>query len=400
MASKVAPDSESKQETADSSPPPRPPVSPPWSPTSKRIVWMTLFILACLAIYRIRGILLPVIMAMVLAYLLEPLVVLLTRRTSLPRILSIIIIYLLLIALLISISVGAITPVVVQANNLINNTPTYLHQLGEFLQQPIFIAGFEIPLDELAIDQLYTTLTTNFVSILQTVGSGSLSLFGSVASATISTVGWTILVLFLSFYLVKDHEHFFQFALANLPPSYQTDMSHLSGEISRIWNAFLRGQLILCGVVGLIVFVMALIIGLPNALILGLIAGLMELIPTFGPIFAAIPAALIGLFQSQASWLGSHMSPFWFFVVIAILYTVIYQMENYYLVPRIIGHHLHLHPLVVILGVLAGASVAGVLGIILAAPTLATARLIFLYIYRKLTDQPPFIDVAHVNRTG
>ncbi|MCB8942633.1 MAG: AI-2E family transporter [Ardenticatenaceae bacterium] len=398
MSTQSAPEPENVEETAVSST--NSPNSPPWSSTSKRIVWLILFVLACLAIYRIRSILLPVIMALVLAYLLEPLVALLTRRTTLPRIISIAIIYLLLIAMLVSIPVGTITPIVGQANSLINNTPTYLHQLGEFLQHPIVIAGFEIPLDQLPIDQLYTTLTTNFVSILQTIGSRSLSLFGSVASATISTVGWTILVLFLSFYLVKDHEQFFQFAMENIPPSYQKDMLRLSEEISRIWNAFLRGQLILCGVVGLIVFIMALVIGLPNALILGLIAALMELIPTFGPILAAIPAGLIGLFQSQSSWLGSLMSPFWFFVVIAVLYTVIYQMENYYLVPRIIGHHLKLHPLVVILGVLAGASVAGVLGIILAAPTLATARLVFIYIYRKLTDQPPFPDVAHVKQTG
>ena len=396
----TAPDLEPEQETADSPSLQLTSASPAWSSTSKRIVWMTLFILACLAIYRIRGILLPVIMAMVLAYLLEPLVELLTRRSGLPRIFSIVLIYFLLIAMLVSVPVGTITPIVGQANSLINNMPTYLHQLGEFLQKPVIIAGFEIPIHELPIDQLYTTLATNFVSILQTVGSRSLSLFGSVASATISTVGWTILVLFLSFYLVKDHEQFFQFALENLPPSYQTDMLRLSHEISLIWNAFLRGQLILCGVVGLIVFVMALLIGLPNALILALIAGLMELIPTFGPIFAALPAALIGLFQSQASWLGSRMSPFWFFAVIAVLYTVIYQMENYYLVPRIIGHHLKLHPLVVILGVLVGASVAGVVGIILAAPTLATARLIFIYIYRKLTDQPPFPDLANVAETG
>lgn len=397
MSSVIATDSEEKtEETAEF---PATHQSPLWTPNSKRFVWLTLFVLAALATYRIRGLLLPVIMALVLAYLLEPLVQLLTRRTGVPRIISIAIIYLLLIAILVSIPVGTITPIVVQANNLINNTPSYLQQLGEFLQKPILIAGFEIPIDELPIDQVYATLTSNFVDILQTIGSRSISLFGSVASATISTVGWTILVLFLSFYLVKDHEQFFQFALENVPKSYQIDFLRLSDEMSLIWSAFLRGQLILCGVVGIIVFVVALVIGLPNALILGLIAGLMELVPTFGPILAAIPAVLIGLFQSHSSWLGNLMTPFWFFVLIAVLYTVIYQLENYYLVPRIIGHHLKLHPLVVILGVLAGASVAGILGIILAAPVLATARLILLYIYRKLTDQPPFPDVAHVKQT-
>jgi predicted PurR-regulated permease PerM len=339
-------------------------------------------------------------MASVLAYLLEPVVEFLSRLLNIPRLLAIVVIYLLFIVLLVSVPVGTITPLVGQANNLITHTPDYLHQLGEFLQKPLIIAGIEIPINELPIDQVYATLTANFVNILQSVGSRSISLFGSVASATISTVGWTILVLFLSFYLVKDHELFFQFALTNIAPSYQADMIRLSYEISLIWNAFLRGQLILCGVVGLIVFIMALVIGLPNALVLALIAALMELIPTLGPILAAIPAALIGLFQSQSSWLGMHMSPFWFFVLIAILYTFIYQVENYYLVPRIIGHHLKLHPLVVILGVLAGASVAGILGIILAAPILATSRLVLLYIYRKLTDQPPFPDVVNVTQVG
>jgi predicted PurR-regulated permease PerM len=367
--------------------------SPPWSPNSKRLVWITLFVLALLGIYRIRNLLLPVIMAGVLAYLLVPLVTWLTRHTRLPRILSIVLVYLILITILISIPVGAITPIVVQTNSLINNLPRYLQQLGEFLQEPIFIFGFELPIHELPLDQVYSTLTSNFVTIVQTVGTQSVSLFGSIASATISTVGWTVLVLFLSFYIVKDYEQFFAFAMESLPANYQGDFLRLSAEISRIWNAFLRGQLILCGVVALIVLTMALIIGLPNALVLALIAGLMELIPTLGPILAGIPAGLIALFQTNSSWLGSHMSPGWFFVLIAVLYTIIYQMENYYLVPRIIGHHLKLHPLVVILGVLAGASVAGVLGIILAAPVLATARLIFLYIYRKLTDQPPFPDI-------
>ena len=148
----------------------------------------------------------------------------------------------------------------------------------------------------------------------------------------------------------------------------------------------------LCVVVGIIIFVIALIIGLPNAITLALIAGVMELIPTFGPILAAIPAVLIAAFQADASWLGSLMSPFWFAILVLGIYAFIYQFENYYLVPRIIGHHLKLHPLVILLGVLGGASVAGILGILLAAPVLASVRLVWMYLYCKLTDQDPFSD--------
>jgi len=149
---------------------------------------------------------------------------------------------------------------------------------------------------------------------------------------------------------------------------------------------------VLCLVMGIVIFVVALIIGLPNAITLAIIAGLMELIPTFGPILAAIPAVLIAAIQSDASWLGRLMSPFWFAILVLAIYGVANQLENYFLVPRIIGHHLKLHPMAVLLGVLGGASVAGILGILLAAPVLASIRLIWMYIYYKLTDQDPFSD--------
>jgi predicted PurR-regulated permease PerM len=149
---------------------------------------------------------------------------------------------------------------------------------------------------------------------------------------------------------------------------------------------------VLCLVVGSIVFLVAVTLGLPSALLLAAIAGLMEFFPTIGPILAAIPAVIIGYFQSDSSWLGQITGPFWFVIIIIIIYVVIYQMENYVLLPRIIGYRLRLHPMVVILGALAGASVAGILGILLAAPFLASMRLIFSYIYCKLTDKPPFVD--------
>jgi predicted PurR-regulated permease PerM len=223
---------------------------------------------------------------------------------------------------------------------------------------------------------------------VQTIGSQSLAVFGSIASATLSTFGWTFLVLFLSFYLVKDQDHLFHLLLNLTPESYQTDLIHISHELQLTWDAFLRGQLVLSGVMGLIIFIVALILDLPNALLLALIASLMEFLPTIGPVLAAVPAVLIALFQSHNSWVGNLMSPFWFAVLMAGIYGLIFQLENYYLVPRIMGRRLQLHPLVVIMGALAGASVAGVLGILLAAPTLATARLLFSYVYAKLMDRP------------
>ncbi len=364
------------------------PSSPPWSTNTKRTIIIVLLAVLVLGVYRIRGLLLPVVTAVILAYLVEPLVELITEHTRLKRSLAIAFVYLILIAVLISIPVSAIAPIVNQVNNFINNLPRFVEQLGELLQQPITIAGNEIPLDQSQIEQLYVSLSSNFITLVQTIGSQSLAVFGSIASATLSTFGWAFLVLFLSFYLVKDHDQLFNAVLKLTPQTYQSDLLHLSHELRLTWKAFLRGQLVLSGVMGIIIFVVALILNLPNALLLAIIASLMEFLPTIGPILAAVPAVLIALFQSQTSWVGGMMSPFWFAALLAGIYGLVFQLENYYLVPRIMGRRLQLHPFVVILGALAGASIAGVLGILLAAPTLATARLFILYVYAKLTDQP------------
>ena len=369
------------------------PASPPWSANNKRLILMIMLIVLSLALYRFRLLLVPLSMAMILAYLIEPLVTQLTNRTPLSRNLSIAVIYILLVTALVSIPVSTINPIITQVSNFIQRTPQYIRDIGEFFQDPIVLADdIVLPIDQLSLDQLFSSLSSNLVNVVQTLGGQTISIFGSLATATISTVGWTIMVLFLSFYLVKDHDLLFESLVEMAPRSYQGDLYRLSEGISITWNAFLRGQLVLCVVVGTIIFVVALIIGLPHAITLALIAGLMELIPTFGPILAAIPAVIIAAIQADASWLGSLMSPFWFAVLVLGIYGFIYQFENYFLVPRIIGHHLKLHPLVILLGVLGGASVGGILGILLAAPVLATIRLVWMYLYCKLTDRDPFSD--------
>jgi predicted PurR-regulated permease PerM len=364
------------------------PSSPSWSTHTKRTIIIVLLAALLLALYRIRNLLLPLVTAVILAYLVNPLILLITRRTRLNRNLVIAALYIILLAALVSIPVSAISPIVSQVNNFINNLPRFVNQLGELLQRPIIIAGNEIPLDQPQFEQIYASLSDNFINLVQTIGSQSLAVFGSIASATLSTFGWTFLVLFLSFYIVKDHQILFQLILKLTPESYRSDLLHISHELQLTWNAFLRGQLVLSGVMGIIIFIIALIFDLPNALLLALVASLMEFLPTIGPVLAAVPAVLIALFQSHTSWVGNLMSPFWFAILMAGIYGLVFQLENYYLVPRIMGKRLSLHPLVVIVGALAGASIAGVLGILLAAPILATVRLFILYIYAKLTDEP------------
>ncbi|MFO7679100.1 MAG: AI-2E family transporter [Chloroflexota bacterium] len=368
--------------------------SPRWSASNKRTVVFVLFIAVLLLVYRVRSLLLPFIMAVILAYLVEPVVRYLHTKTKLPRIVVLIFIYLLIVAFLVAIPVSAIPPIVGQVSNLINHFPSYIQQLGALvqeLQEPIIITeDIIIPLDEWPLDQAFLSISSNLLNIVQGFGGQTISIFGNVLGASLSTIGWVLVVLFLSFYLVKDYTKLFGSLLNLAPENYHGDLIQLSKELSLLWNAFLRGQLVLCLVVGSIVFLVAVTLGLPSALLLAGIAALMEFFPSIGPVLAAIPAVIFGYIQSESSWLGQITGPFWFVVIIIIIYAIIYQTENYVLLPRIIGYRLRLHPVVVILGAIAGASIAGILGILLAAPFLASMRLILSYIYCKLTDKPPF----------
>jgi predicted PurR-regulated permease PerM len=365
-------------------------VSPRWRASTKRIVVVILLVIAFLALFRIRSFLIPLILSIVIAYILIPAVEFLRRRAGLSQYLSIAIVYLLIVAILIAIPAITIPQLISQTNNLIANTPEYVEQLGGYLSEPLATMGLLDALNNFHLGDVTEDLGTNLIEIIRAVGPQGFSLFGTLATRTLTTLGWFAIIVIVSVYFVKDHDSFWSTAVKMTPVAYQADVGRLGREISGIWNAFLRGQLILGLVIFVVTFITALIIGLPNALMLALIAGVLEFIPNIGPILAAIPAVLVAFFQADSSWLGSAVGPFWFAVIVLGLYAIIQRVENIVLVPRIIGRSLNLHPLIVFVGALIGASVAGVFGILLAAPLLASAKMVLLYIYRKLLDLPPF----------
>ena len=203
------------------------------------------------------------------------------------------------------------------------------------------------------------------------------SLAGSAASA----VGVILLALVMGFYLLLDFGKLKEGWLDLIPESHVEDVRGLIENTGKVWQAFLRGQLLLGVVVCSIVAIVLTIIGMRFALGLGLIAGLLEFIPIFGPVISGMIAGLVALFQSS-NWMG--LTPLAFALLVLIIFTVIQQLENNILVPRIIGHSLNLHPIIVLLAALAGGILGGVLGVLLAAPFVATLRIWLGYIYRKI----------------
>jgi predicted PurR-regulated permease PerM len=204
-----------------------------------------------------------------------------------------------------------------------------------------------------------------------------------VAIAAASFITTFFLDMVITFYLLLDFKKLRGAFLRLIPEQYQHDFMLLLEDGNRIWRAFLRGYVILALIIGVAVFVTMSIAGLDFPLVMGLIGGFLEMVPMFGPVISAIIGGLIALVQPANPW---GLSPVAFSLVILGILTLIQQIENTVLVPRIMGENLNLHPLAVFLAIIAGGALAGFFGILLASPILATLRLVFGYIYSKVVD--------------
>lgn len=353
-------------------------VSTEWSRTTKRLVVVGLIIVALLVLYLFRALLPPVGIAIVLAYLLKPVADVIQRRTRLPRTLAVLLVYLVGLLLLSIIPVTVVPYAVDWVGWLSENLQQLADQLVGFLSQPIVIFEYTLSLGDVVGD-----IQGTLQDILQPFATQTVNLVFNVLSSLL----WVISIAVISFYLVKDAERLREFLDHLAPPGYTEELRNLREEINQVWKAFFRGQVVLGVVVGLVVWITMSIVGLPQAGLMGLLAGLLEVVPTFGPVLATIPAVLIAFFQGSVYL---PLSNFWFMVLVLGIYILIQQTENTYLVPRILGRRLQLHPVVVFIGVLAGGLVAGTIGVLMAAPIVGTLRVLLRYVYAKLLDQDPF----------
>jgi predicted PurR-regulated permease PerM len=320
----------------------------------------------------------PMILAIILAYVLSPVVNFFQDRLSIRRPLAELLTYLIMLAVIALLPVVILPPLAAQFTGLNLDIRRILQALESLLGHRYVIAGQVINVDEL-IQQAVGSLQ----GVMEPVFGQTLSL----AVDVISSVVWIIFILVVSFYLIKDGPALRGWFEDHVPPDYRQDFIRLRDEISHIWAAFFRGQLLLALVVAILFTAIGFILGLPFALAMGVFAGLLEFLPSIGHGIWLVTAALLALFGGS-TWLPL---PNWAFMLIVIgLHLFYQQFDLNYLIPRIIGRSVHLPPLVVILGIVAGAVLAGVLGVLLAAPTIASARVLGRYLYANLFDLDPF----------
>ena len=306
----------------------------------KTIIFTLLLALSLWFVYQIRDILFGLFIALILAGALNPTVSRLEKK-GIPRWASSLVLYLVLILILGGCLAIVVPSVVAQMGELTKALPDIVNSLEPFP----YLEGF-------------------FPSDLGGIGSFSGKIFNFTLSIFSNALS-LIMILLISFYLLLEHHNLDKYLLEFFGKKVQKKSQGIVKKLERILGSWVRAQLMLMLFVAVLSYLGYLLLGLKFALPLAVIAGLLEIIPGLGPYLGAIPAVLIGLFVSPLIGLAVAA---WAFIV--------QQVENSYLVPKVMAKVVGVNPVVSLLSIIIGAKLAGVGGALLAIPTYLTIRIL------------------------
>jgi predicted PurR-regulated permease PerM len=354
------------------------PYSPLWNATTKLIIGLTVVALSSYLFLRFLNIVGPLMLTFILAYLIYPMVGKISQALHISWRLATNIIYLLVVVVLVALIAWGGLTVVEQMQSLIRFLQTAILDLPEFIEnfidQPIVIGPFTFRPDLLNLD--VNTVGEQVLGAVQPILSGAGTVLGSFASSAASFVGWLFFILLLSYFIVGESTGLPN-RLFNLRiPGYAEDLQRLGGELSRIWNAFLRGQLIIVVLTIVIYFFLLGTLGLKFFFGLALLAGLARFVPYVGP--AVAWTTLFGV------------SPLVYVAIVVGLAWLVDMILDNFLVPRIMSQALRVHPAAVLVSAVIAVNLLGIVGVVLAAPVLATMKLILDYTFNKLFDLNPW----------
>jgi len=330
---------------------------------TRKIVVTVLIILFFAFVYFIRHVFIYLTFSALLAYLVARPVDFFQARLRMPRTASVLLSLFILLIFLVAMGFIVIPPIVEEFNMLIRNMPDVLSKLETYLNEKIvqFGTGERVFTVKSWLDNIFDTLQENLPEIAGSVVNTGMGVVSTVTGALFGSV----IVPIMSYYLVKDSAKFRRSFEMIIPARHRPVFSNAIERINTSLGGYIRGQLTLCLIVGIFSTLGLLILGVKYAFVLGLLAGLTELIPMVGPILGAIPAVIIAF----------SMDPVLALKVI-ILYILIQAAENYFLVPRVMGSSMNMHPITVVIAMMIGARVMGIVGMFLALPVAAVVKII------------------------
>lgn len=319
-----------------------------------------------------KTVVLPIVLALVLFYLLRP-VLRLLENFKITRIWGIIIIFLGVVGLITLLIVLVFPFLRSQFQNLLTDFPEYFMQLltnfDAFLRTSF--VGTYYSESNFTLDTLLNTLPANIADTLQNTVTSIISGVTGLISTITGVILSIVIVPFILFYLLKDGEKLPEYFLKLLPPRFREDTREVFAEADKQLGAYIQGQLIVAFCIGVMVSIGFFIIGMDYALLLGVLAMVTSVVPYIGPAIAIAPAAIIALVTS----------PF-MLVKLAVVWTVVQLVEGNLISPQVMGKTMFIHPVTIIFVLLTAGSLFGVVGVILGIPMYALLRVVVSHFYK------------------
>ncbi len=333
---------------------------------------LILVVAVSFVLLRIARALVPFALALVIVYLFRGPVDALERR-GMKRGLAIAACYLASLAILVLAGLFVIPPLIEQVREFLQSFPMYYDRA---------IATWEDFSRRYAAMELPPWVDTALASLREGLAAGLMSWSTSLAqhllswgSSAVSLLLNGFLAIVASFWLLKDLDAIKREVRLLAGPKRREEAAIISGTVSRVLSGYLRGQAIVSAATAVIVTLGFSILGVPYALVLGLLAGALNIIPWFGPLVAEVISAIVAVFVSPWLALGAVL------VIVAAQ-----QITDLLITPRVMSEQVDLHPVLVIFSLLVGATLAGFVGMVIAIPVAAIAKGVFVYYFEKWTD--------------
>lgn len=314
----------------------------------------------------ITTVFIPILIGGLFFYITEPIKRFFERRglNRLMSILTVFIIILILVAIFMTILVPVISD---QIQNLIVMWPRIQNDMLELVDF-LLLYQDDLPFDpSQMIDQGIEQVTSLFTGLAGNIFT--------ILSGTVSVLLTIVLIPFFYFFMMKDHERLIPALLSPFSGTFQQFLSELLHDIDRTLRAFIQGQLLVSSILAVLLYIGYSIVGLEYALLLAMLALLLNIIPFIGPWMAFIPAAILALIQDP-----------WMLVWVSLITLIAQQAESNLITPNVMGQSLKLHPLTVITVVLAAGNIGGFIGMLIAIPTYAVIKVIVMNIWRYRSD--------------
>ena len=366
---------------------PTTPASPPWGTSLKLVIGLTFVAIAAGLLIRFHTIIGPLMMAFILAYLLHPVANFMNRVLPIPWRPAVNVIYLVFIILFVGLLTLGGVGLVNQIQSLIgliqNSLVALPNLIDQFSNQVIRIGTIKIDLATLDLN----AISQQVLSFVQPVLGQTGTLVGTLATGAVEIFGWAAFVLVVSYFILIETGGLRERILSVEIPGYGEDFRRLGKELGQIWNAFLRGQVIIFGLTLIVYTIVLSILGVRYAIGLALLAGLAKFLPYIGPAINWVVLGLVAFFQTYKLF---GLQPFTYTIIVVVTALIIDQIFDNLISPRIMAQALRVHPAAVLVAALVAANLIGLLGVVIAAPILATLKLFGQYTVRKMLDMDPW----------